>query len=274
MADVAIRVGHPTAPPEVAVELAEWLASLGVVVPRPAAGGTVRQPPAVAHHVADPAAHEGDEPGPPLAATLWEWIEPLDVAVDWRSIGAMLARLHATEVDRAPVGLPLPAPWRFPWWDFAALFDGLGEHATGADADAFAAMRGVVDRHAGWDEPPGPFVLCHGDVHPGNVMMSDRGAVLLDWDLACVAPAGWDHGPMMRWATHWGGAATDYEDFAAGYGRSMVGDPFAEAVADLRLVAATLMRVRAADHDPAARPEAQRRLDSWRGVDVGPWHAQ
>jgi hypothetical protein len=39
----------------------------------------------------------------------------------------------------------------------------------------------------------------------------------------------------------------------------MLGDPVAEAIAELRLVAATLMRVRAALSDPSARDEAERR---------------
>ena len=41
----------------------------------------------------------------------------------------------------------------------------------------------------------------------------------------------------------------EYEEFASGYGASLRGDPAAEAFAELRLVAATLMRVKAA-HDP------------------------
>ena len=47
------------------------------------------------------------------------------------------------------------------------------------------------------------------------------------------------------------------------------------AIAELRLVAATLMRLRAGRHDPAAMPEAQRRLAYWRGdPDAPTWRAQ
>ena len=73
----------------------------------------------------------------------------------------------------------------------------------------------------------------------------------------------------------WGGAPGLYEAFAAGYGRSMRGDDVAESVAALRLVAATLMRLRAGRHDEAARAEAERRLRWWRGdADAPPWQAQ
>ena len=106
-------------------------------------------------------------------------------------------------------------------------------------------------------------------------MMSAEGVVLLDWDLICLGPRGWDHAPMMTWAARWGGTPGEYEAFAAGYGRSMRGDGQAEAIAELRLVAATLMRVLAGRRDPAAKAEADRRLQYWRGEPDAPqWTAQ
>ena len=118
-------------------------------------------------------------------------------------------------------------------------------------------------------------VVCHGDVHPGNVLMRADGPVLIDWDLLCLAPPGWDHGPMLTFADRWGGRAGEYDEFAHGYGRSLADDPATIAIAELRLVAATLMRVIAALGDPAARSEAERRLRFWRGdPDAPPWTAQ
>ncbi len=106
-------------------------------------------------------------------------------------------------------------------------------------------------------------------------MMTDDGPVLIDWDLLCLAPAGWDHAPMMTWHERWGGPPGDYEAFADGYGASLRGDEAAETFAVLRLVAATLMRVKAARTDPSARAEVDRRLAFWRGdPDAPPWTAQ
>ena len=80
---------------------------------------------------------------------------------------------------------------------------------------------------------------------------------------------------MMTWAEHWGGPPGEYDSFAAGYGRSLRGDEPAEAFAELRLVAATLMRVQAGMGNDAAMPEAQRRLRYWRGEHEAPmWRAQ
>ncbi|MFP5488829.1 MAG: hypothetical protein ACLGHQ_11050, partial [Acidimicrobiia bacterium] len=60
----------------------------------------------------------------------------------------------------------------------------------------------------------------------------------------------------------------------AGYGRSLVDDDLTRALAELRNVAATLLRVRAGRTDPAAAAEAERRLAYWRGDSDAPWHAQ
>ena len=67
-------------------------------------------------------------------------------------------------------------------------------------------------------------VVCHGDVHPGNVLMTVAGPVLLDWDLLCHAHPGWDHAMLLTLAERWGGDPAVYPAFAAGYGRSLADD--------------------------------------------------
>jgi hypothetical protein len=99
--------------------------------------------------------------------------------------------------------------------------------------------------------------------------------VLLDWDLLCLGPPAWDHAPLMTWTQRWGGEPGIYEAFAQGAGESLRDDPVAEAIAELRLVAATLMRVRAGLSDSSARGEAELRLRYWRDEPDAPqWHAQ
>ena len=50
--------------------------------------------------------------------------------------------------------------------------------------------------------------------------MTADGPVLLDWDLLCLGPPGWDHAMLLR-LPRWGWPARWYDDFAAGYGRSL-----------------------------------------------------
>ena len=151
----------------------------------------------------------------------------------------------------------------------------LADTVADLDPDARAGLGRAVERNSDWvGFALGESVVCHGDVHPGNVMMVDDGVALLDWDLMCLAPPGWDHAPLLRWHERWGGGAY-YEPFAEGYGWSARGDRFTESVAELRLVAATLMRIRDAPTAPEARAEAELRLRYWRGdPDAPPWTAR
>lgn len=249
--DTVLRVAMPTAPATVSIELADVLDAHGVPSARPAR-----------HEVV---AHGA------FAVTAWDRIVENGGPVDWCEVGAIVKRVHALTPDDLPAGLPLPSPVTFPWWDFEGMLTVVAHHL---DPAALDGIRSTIDRHSEWREFS-DVVVCHGDVHPGNVMTTDAGPVLIDWDLMCQAPAGWDHGPLMTWTERWGGAPGIYEAFAEGYGWSARGDGGSEAFAELRLVAATLMRVRAAMADNAAAPEADRRLAHWRGdPDAPTWRAQ
>jgi Ser/Thr protein kinase RdoA (MazF antagonist) len=206
-----------------------------------------------------------------LSVTVWERIEASARPIDWTRVGALVRRVHDTDPASLPDSVPLPSPSSFPWWNFGALLERAGR---GLDPAARQGLEAAIGRHRRWSEFD-DVVVCHGDVHPGNVLMTADGPVLIDWDLLCLAAPGWDHGPMLSFEQRWGGRPGEYDDFANGYGRSLADDPTTIAIAELRLVAATLMRVGAALDDPLARPEAERRLRFWRGdPDAPPWTAQ
>jgi Ser/Thr protein kinase RdoA (MazF antagonist) len=246
-----LRVSTPTVPASASLELASFLADAGLRVPTPARDDVVVV---------------GE-----LSVTSWVRLEPVGTPVDWSEVGEMVRTVHTFGRSTLPDPVPLPIPSSFPWWDFEVLLE---RTAAVLDDSARRGIASTIERHRGWRALGGP-VVCHGDVHPGNVVMTADGATLIDWDLLCWAPPGWDHGPMLTWASRWGGDGHEYPAFAAGYGRSLADDPAAIAVAELRLVAATLMRLDAGLADPAAMPEAQLRLRYWRGDDdAPPWTAQ
>jgi hypothetical protein len=202
----------------------------------------------------------GDTEGPNgLLVTAMERIHP-EGDRDWREVGATVRRVH--DIDPADVpGLPWCGD--SPHWQFATLLEEVGD---AIDASALAGLMAAIARADGWaDRARLTAVVCHGDVHPGNVLPTADGPVLLDWDLRCLGPVAWDHGPLMTWSARWGGAPGMYEEFAEGYGSSLRGDWMGECLAELRNVAATLMRVRAGRTDPEAAAEAERRLRFWRG---------
>jgi Ser/Thr protein kinase RdoA (MazF antagonist) len=250
---VVLRVSAPTVDAGLGLRLAETLRSAGIPVAAPADHRVVRL---------------GE-----LAVTVWERVEPSGRPIDWRQVGAALRRLHALSPDRLPPGFPVPSPTTFPWWEFDRL---LGEVGDRLDPAARTGLVACVHRHADWREQVRTdAVVCHGDVHPGNVVMAADGPVLLDWDLVCSAHPAWDHAPMLTWSARWGGRPGEYDDLAAGIGADLRDDRAAIAFAELRLVAATLMRVRAGRTDASAAAEAERRLRFWRGdPDAPAWHAQ
>lgn len=249
--DTVLRVSRTTASPLLSLTLARRLTTEGLRVALPAR---------------DDVFHAGDG----ITVTAWNRINGGTPSIaDWPQVGAMIQRLHS--IDPWSIDHPLPFCGDFPWWNFNGL---LAETAL-IDAEAGSALRLAVASHAWWYHSArnGALVVCHGDVHPGNVMVDRYGPILIDWDLLCLGPTSWDHAPLMTWTRRWGGDEGIYESFAAGYGSSLRNDPLAEAIAELRLVAATLMRLRAARIQPD-NGEAQRRLAYWRGAPGAPmWQA-
>ncbi len=249
--DQVLRVGLPNSPATASLELADFLTDVGLRVPVPSRRDVVEM---------------GDH-----AVTCWERLHGCADPTDWASVGSMVRSLHSIAPAELPSGVPLPAPDALPWWDFDTMLERADPLL---DAAARAGLVAAVTRHRGWQELS-PSVVCHGDVHPGNVMMTSPGVVLLDWDLLCSAPPGWDHAPLLTWASRWGGNPSAYASFASGYGTALTEDPAARSFAELRLVAATLMRLIAGLRDPDARHEAERRLEYWRGDPSAPqWSAQ
>ncbi|MFV0306603.1 MAG: phosphotransferase enzyme family protein [Desertimonas sp.] len=246
--DVLLRVAATSAPAEASLALARLLDQAGVAVPLPRRDDVVS---------------DGDR-----SVTAWQRIEAIDAPVDWRAVGTMVRRVHGLPDDTFPPDYPRPPASAFPWWDFDTL---LAEVGGDLDPAARSGIEDAIVAHGWWRDAPDRPVTCHGDVHPGNVVVTAEGPMLLDWDLLCRAPRGWDHSMLLR-AGRWEYCEAWYEDFAAGYRWHGGDDPLTTAIAELRLVAATLMRARAARIDPAARPELERRLAYWRGdADAPRW---
>jgi aminoglycoside phosphotransferase (APT) family kinase protein len=252
--DVVLRVGSSTAPAAAAHALVSWLLDHDIPTVRPVEG----------------LARDADG----FAVTGWAAVREARRAVDWSEIGAIVRRVHALPLDEVPGDYPVPDPTTFPWWQFDALLADVGDDI---DPAALAGLRAAVARHGGWRERVRRnTVLCHGDVHPGNVMMSGAGPLLVDWDLLCAASPAWDMA-VLTVGERWGRDPAEYDRFRAGYGPSADGDldDLAHELGELRNVAATLMRVRAGRTDPAAAAEAAERLRFWRGDPDAPlWQAQ
>jgi len=258
-----MRVSRPTETTLPAIEFAAFLRGNGFEVPAPVSQVPFRH----------------DE----IEITLWEYIEPdLKRLVDWPAIGNFVRRLHDIDPNDIAKFYPLPKAASFPWWNFDQLLDELKPTFTDNDhavlMKRWQALRPYfitaqnIDLGSSVVRP----VLCHGDIHPGNVIV-DRTTgrpILLDWDLLSVAPREWDHAALLTWATRWGGQTSTYSDFAQGYGLDFSTNDLATALAELRLLSATLMRWRTGLSTPSARVEAENRMKWWRQDLTAPmWQA-
>ena len=258
-----MRVSRPTETTLPAIEFAAFLRGNGFEVPAPVSQVPFRH----------------DE----IEITLWEYIEPdLKRLVDWPAIGNFVRRLHDIDPNDIAKFYPLPKAASFPWWNFDQLLDELKPTFTDNDhavlMKRWQALRPYfitaqnIDLGSSVVRP----VLCHGDIHPGNVIV-DRTTgrpILLDWDLLSVAPREWDHAALLTWATRWGGQTSTYSDFAQGYGLDFSTNDLAKALAELRLLSATLMRWRTGLSTPSARVEAENRMKWWRQDLTAPmWQA-
>ena len=250
--DVVLRVCRPTAPAAAAIELADLLEGHGV---------------RIARHLRDePFTRDG------LAVFAIERIVPAR-PVDWEEVGAMVARVHTLPPDEVAARYPLPWCGSFRHWRIDEL---LAELSPLLDEDDRTVLHDALRSAGDWraELAAAPTRVCHGDVHPGNVMQSADGAVLLDWDLMCHGAAAWDHAPLMTWSERWGGEPGLYERFAAGAGEDFRDDPLGDTLSLLRNLVATLMRVRAGRTDVTAAAEARRRLRYWHGdADAPVWQA-
>lgn len=136
----------------------------------------------------------------------------------WLEFGAVLRRIHAA---RLPAELAARIPreeyssqWRYMARDFQARAAAqiFSDPTAAAMAGFMNAHRAVIDRvvaravslAAQLRAQPLEFVLCHADIHPGNLHLSPGGAFhLVDWDAPVYAPRERDLalvGGCARWS--------------------------------------------------------------------------
>jgi aminoglycoside phosphotransferase (APT) family kinase protein len=101
-------------------------------------------------------------------------------------LAGSMARLHALDPDLVRGGLTgagdLPATVR----GFVLL---LARQAVGYQRPDLVAAAGWLEDHP---PPPAPDVICHGDMHPFNLLADGDQVTVLDWTSAMLAPRAYD----------------------------------------------------------------------------------
>lgn len=107
-----------------------------------------------------------------VGPSMWEQIRAAPTTA--ADVGVLLGRLHHQVLDiTAPITVPLQRD---------RLVSKFRRAAALVDPELMAATALIPDGSLGT-------TLCHGDLHPGNVVMSDEGPVIIDWFDACGGAA-------------------------------------------------------------------------------------
>lgn len=255
--DVVLRVAPGHVDGQAHVELAQRLLETGLPVVRP---------------LDDAVVIEG------FVVTLWEHIaQPTHARIDYQQLGAAIARLHRFDVGQLPPRLPLPWCGDADWLQLESVYARAAATSV-VDREDLAVLARECAALADWQRQAltESVVVCHGDVHPQNVLMRPNGDVaILDWDSLCLGPAAWDHAPLLTWEDRWGGQAGTYEAFADGYGADLRESPVALMLARVRLLAPTLNKIVQGATDAESATEARRRMRYWReDPNAPPWRPQ
>lgn len=249
--DAVVRVAAQSADVSGQVALARWLASEGFPVAAP---------------LADAEAVDGAK------VSLWEYIDADEGRpIDFEQLGEVVARLHRVAPARLEHVVELPFCGDAAWLAVDPNL-ALAEATNVVDADGLEALRRESIALRGWHERArqDALVVCHGDVHPRNILMRGDEVVIIDWDAICIGPPAWDHAALMTWAERWGGAAETYPAFARGYGGDLRQSPLAQELAALRLLAATINMIINGAANPAHAAEAKARMRYWLGDAAAP----
>ncbi len=255
--EVVLRVAPGHVDGQAQVEVAQALHEAGLPIVRP---------------LADAVRVDG------AVVTLWEHVEqPEHARIDYRQVGEVIARLHGVDGDSVLPRVQVPWCGEADWLQLDVLLERAASTGVVDDGD-LEVLATECDVLADWQQQAreDALVLCHGDVHPQNLVVDREGRlVILDWDGLCRGPAAWDHAALLTWEERWGGEPGTYEAFASGYGEDLRGSPLARMLARVRLLAPTLNQIVRGRDDPRRAAEARRRMRFWRGdPDAPAWRAQ
>jgi hypothetical protein len=251
-AAVVVRIGRTMdywsdASKEVAVS--RWLQSSGL-------------PAARVHDLAQPIEVSGHP------VTFWQYIEgrsgsPADIAL----LGTLLRRLHEMQW---PQGFDLPGE---------DILGRVGRRIASApvspaDKEFLFARVNKLSAEVADLRYPLAAAPTHGDAHVQNLMISDNGPVLIDFERFAWGHPGWD---ISMTATEYLTAGwwtdSEYARFVEAYGYDVTtwtdGFPVLRAVHEIKMTTWLMQNV---NESAEIAREYEDRMKTIRGVDTPPWH--
>lgn len=202
--------------------------------------------------------------------TLWPYIEERkDVPLDFIALGTLIRELHNNSPQLSKIaGYSTLSP-------HLAMINKLKNTAkkiqTAAannllsqqDLELVASVYNNLEQAlliAHWKDEK----VVHGDLYPSNVLVSETGQYLIDFDWMSPGASIWDHIPILAQARFWGTPISNYDNFALGYGQDIRNDEFVEDLIQLRGFSTAMSSIILASTLPQLAQYAINRLKYWK----------
>lgn len=229
------------------VTVARWLADNHISAARPLSG--VEQP--------------VEASGRPV--TFWEEL-PAHTPGSVLDVARILKQLHKLPAPTFPIGRLDP---------FVRVAQRIDAATTLPPGDRTWLYGRLADLELAWaDISPGlPDCMVHGDAWVGNIVRTQTGAHLLDFERCSVGPPEWDLVSTAVKLTSTGAVTSEeYAHFCAEYGTDVTAWSGYSTLAAIRELRMTSYAAQHAAAHPEWRHQAQHRVDCLRGrVGPRPW---
>jgi aminoglycoside phosphotransferase (APT) family kinase protein len=205
--------------------------------------------------------------------TFWHLEDLTGAEATPAAVGRMASRLHrATTTEQARHVLAALPPFD-PFLIIAEQLAAAAATGVAAPGDLERLAEVADGLSPGWPTVTGnlagtsafgPVGVVHGDLHADNVLMTPRGPVLADLELAGVGPVHYDLVAPVVAVTRYGMPRRSLARYATGYGAPVPGVAHRGVLRDTYELWLTTWAVANAHLDARHAIEAQRRMARWR----------
>lgn len=204
-----------------------------------------------------------------LVVSFWEYEQTVPSGRSLPALAELLRTLHSFR--DVPLDLPsMPSPLH-------GVAQALHDHPEAFDGSDRAWLSDEIsDCQRRWAEMR--FVLAagliHGDAHPNNMLYTQHGVLLGDWDHVGYGPREWDLVQAVYFHRRFPSPDDDLDTAARVYGWDLRTWPGADDLVSIREVSGLGSYIRTAAAKPDARAELAYRIKTLRERDItAPWNS-
>lgn len=214
--------------------------------------------------------------------TMWALLEPVAPvgaqalgqaarALHHRSMGVYPAQEQVSASGGPTPGAEPPVPPADPLAAARALLARPHRFLTPADQAGLQDLVEQLTQRWEVELALAPRALVHGDLHPGNVVVTAAGPVLVDLEYAGVGPVGLDLAAVGAHVKRYGLDPQWIQGFAQGYGEALHEAPGHDLLCDVYALHVALWALQVAHTHPEVAREAALRVECLLGRSTATW---